>query len=77
VSGAGNNPIAARDFQNKWSSQENLVPTLQFVDALRNAKDDPVGAKSAVDAVGGYGSEGYKEMLKRAGRLNDLITKGQ
>jgi hypothetical protein len=77
VEKAGNSPFAAREFQNKWSTQEQLVPTLQFVDALRNAKADPVGAKKVIDSVGGYGSDGYKDMLKRAGKLNDLITKGQ
>jgi len=77
VQKANNNPIAARDFQNKWSTQEQLLPTLQFIDALRNAKDDPVGAKTMIDSVGGYGSKGYKEMLQRAGNLNNLITKGQ
>jgi len=77
VQKAGNNPIAAREFQNKWASQEQLLPTLQFVDALRNAKDDPIGAKAMIDSVGGYGSKGYKDMLQRAGGLNDLITKGQ
>jgi len=77
VERAGNSPFAAREFQNKWSTQEQLVPTLQFVDALRNAKADPDGAKKAIESIGGYGSDGYKEMLKRAGKLNDLITKGQ
>lgn len=77
VEKAGNSPFAAREFQNKWSTQEQLVPTLQFVDALRNAKTDPAGAQKAIQSVGGYGSDGYKEMLKRAGKLNDLITKGQ
>lgn len=77
VAASGNNPLAAREFQNKWSSQEQLVPTLQFVDALRNAKSDPSGAQAAIQSVGGYGSDGYKDMLKRAGKLNDLITKGQ
>lgn len=77
VAAAGNNPIAARDFQNKWSTQPNLIPTLQFVDAMRNAKDDPEGAKKTIQSLGGYGSDKYKEMLQRAGRLNDLITKGQ
>jgi hypothetical protein len=77
VQKAGNSPFAAREFQNTWSSQEQLVPTLQFVDAMRNAKADPVGAQKAIDSLGGYGSEGYKNMLKRAGKLDDLITKGQ
>lgn len=77
VQAAGNNPIAARDFQNKWGTQEQLVPTLQFVDALRNAKSDPAGAKAVVDSLGGYGSDGYKQMLQRAGKLNELITKGK
>jgi hypothetical protein len=77
VEKAGNSPFAAREFQNKWSTQEQLVPTLQFVDALRNAKADPVGAQKAIQSVGGYGSDGYKDMLKRAGKLNELITKGQ
>jgi len=77
VQAAGNNPIAARDFQNKWGTQEQLVPTLQFVDAMRNAKSDPAGAKAVVDSLGGYGSDGYKQMLQRAGKLNELITKGK
>ena len=77
VEKAGNSPFAARDFQNKWSTQEQLVPTLQFIDALRNAKADPVSAQKVIQFVGGYGSDGYKDMLKRAGKLNDLITKGQ
>jgi hypothetical protein len=77
VQNAGNSPFAARDFQNKWSSQEQLVPTLQFVDAMRNAQSDPEGAEKVIKSLGGYGSDGYKEMLKRAGKLNDLITKGQ
>ena len=77
VASAGNNPLAARDFQSKWSSQEQLVPTLQFIDVLRNAKADPAGAKSMIDSLGGYGSDRYKQMLQRAGKLNELITKGQ
>ncbi len=77
VKKANNNPIAAREFQNTWSTQEQLVPTLQFIDALRNAKSDPAGAKTMIDSVGGYGSNGYKDMLQRAGNLNNLITKGQ
>lgn len=77
VAAAGNNPLAAREFQNKWSSQEQLLPTLQFVDALRNAKSDPAGAKAIIDSLGGYGSDAYKQMLQRAGKLNELITKGQ
>jgi hypothetical protein len=77
VQRAGNNPIAARDFQNKWATQEELLPTLQFVDTLRNAKNDPDGAKEMIKSLGGYRSEGYNNMLKRAGQLNDLITKGQ
>ena len=74
---ANNNPIAGRDFQNKWSTQEQLLPTLQFIDAMRNAKADPAGAKAMIDSLGGYGSQNYKDTLKRAGNLNDLITKGQ
>jgi hypothetical protein len=77
IKNANNNPIAGRDFQNKWSTQEQLLPTLQFIDSMRNAKSDPEGAKKMIDSVGGYGSQGYKDMLKRAGGLNDLITKGQ
>jgi len=77
IKNANNNPIAGRDFQNKWSTQEQLLPTLQFIDAMRNAKADPEGAKKTIDSLGGYGSQGYKDMLKRAGGLNDLITKGQ
>ena len=77
INNAGNNPIAGRNFQNKWSTQEQLLPTLQFIDAMRNAKSDPAGAKLIIDSLGGYGSQNYKDTLKRAGGLNDLITKGQ
>jgi hypothetical protein len=77
INKANNNPIAGRDFQNKWSTQEQLLPTLQFIDAMRNAKSDPAGAKLMIDSLGGYGSQNYKDTLKRAGGLNDLITKGQ
>lgn len=77
ISKANNNPIAGRDFQNKWSTQEQLLPTLQFIDAMRNAKSDPVGAKAMIDSLGGYASQNYKDTLRRAGQLNDLMTKGQ
>jgi hypothetical protein len=77
VQRAGNNPLAAREFQQKWTSQEQLVPTLQFIDTMRNANADPQGAKKMLESLGGYGSQGYKDILKRAGSLNELITKGQ
>lgn len=71
VKAAGNNPLAAREFQNRWTSQENLVPTLQFVDAVRNS--DQAAIKQIVDGVGGYGSNGYKQLLIQADNLSKLV----
>lgn len=71
VKGAGNNPLAAREFQNRWTSQENLVPTLQFVDAVRNG--DQAAIKQIVDGAGGYGSNGYKKLLIQADNLSKLV----
>ena len=71
VRAGGNNPLAAREFQNIWSSQENLVPTLQFIDAVRNKDQEAI--KKSVDAVGGYGSNGYKQLLMQADNLSKLV----
>ena len=76
VKSAGNNPMAAREFQNKWSSTENLLPTLSFIDAVRNKDQTAIRAIVDSKAVGGYGTEGYKKLLKQAGIVDNLV-KGQ
>lgn len=71
VEKAGNSPFAAREFQNKWSNTENLLPTLTFMDAVRNS--DQAAIRSIVDEVGGPKSKGYRDLLKQAGNVDNLV----
>lgn len=71
VEKAGNSPFAAREFQNKWSNTENLLPTLTFMDAVRN--HDQAAIRAVVDEVGGPKSDGYKQLLKQAGNIDNLV----
>ena len=77
IKNANGNPIAGREFKNTWGKQEDLTTTLRFIDAMRNAKNDPEGAKEMLESLGGYGSKDYTNILKRADQLNLLMLKGQ
>jgi len=73
IAGAKNNPLAGREFSNKWSSLAD-INTIRLMDAARNKDNDEI--KNIVDSLGGPNSDGYKKLLLKAGSLNNLI-KGQ
>jgi hypothetical protein len=73
IAGAKNNPLAGREFTNKWSTLAD-VNTIRLMDAARNKDNDEI--KNIVDSLGGPNSDGYKKLLLKAGSLNNLI-KGQ
>jgi len=73
IAGAKNNPLAGREFTNKWSSLAD-VNTIRLMDAARNKDNDEI--KNIVDSLGGPNSDGYKKLLLKAGSLNNLV-KGQ
>jgi len=73
IAGAKNNPLAGREFTNKWTTLAD-VNTIRLMDAARNKDNDEI--KNIVDSLGGPNSDGYKKLLLKAGSLNNLI-KGQ
>jgi hypothetical protein len=73
IANAKNNPLAGREFSNKWSSLAD-VNTIRLMDAVRNKDNDEI--KTIVDSLGGPNSDGYKKLLLKAGSLNNLV-KGQ
>lgn len=73
IANAKNNPLAGREFTNKWSSLAD-VNTIRLMDAARNKDNDEI--KNIVDSLGGPNSDGYKKLLLKAGSLNNLV-KGQ
>lgn len=64
-------PFAAREFQKQWGNTPNLVPTLQFIDAVKNNDKDEI--RQIVDSVGGVGSKGYTQLLEHAQGIKSLI----
>jgi len=73
IAAAKNNPLAGRDFTNKWSTAAD-INTIRLMDAVRNNDTDEI--KGIVDSLGGPNSKGYQELLLKAGTLNKLV-KGQ
>ena len=73
IASARNNPLAGREFTNKWASLAD-VNTIRLMDAVRNKDNDEI--KTIVDSLGGPNSDGYKKLLLKAGSLNNLV-KGQ
>jgi len=73
IASARNNPLAGREFTNKWASLAD-VNTIRLMDAVRNKDNDEI--KTIVDSLGGPNSDGYKKFLLKAGSLNNLV-KGQ
>ena len=67
---AKNNPLAGREFSNKWSSMSD-VNTLRLMDAVRNKDNEEI--RGIVDSVGGPNSKRYKELLLKAETLNNLV----
>jgi hypothetical protein len=73
IASAKNNPLAGREFTNKWSTTAD-VNTIRLMDAVRNKDTDEI--KGIVDSLGGPNSKAYQELLLKAGTLNKLV-KGQ
>lgn len=68
-----NDPISARDFQNKWSQVAD-VEAIQLYDAIKNGNKTDI--KYVVDSMGGPKSEKYKKALQKINFMNSVL-KGQ
>ena len=68
-----NDPLSARDFQNKWSQTVN-INAIQLFDAMKNRDNE--GIRNIVTAAGGPQSPGYKRLVDNIGAMQKLI-KGQ
>jgi len=73
VQAQGNNPLAAKEFRNKWSQVAD-VEALKLMDAVRNKDQEEM--KKIVKDLGGVNSEKYRNLLAKTGYINNLI-KGQ
>ena len=73
IANAKNNPLAGREFTNKWSTTAD-INTIRLMDAVRNKDNDEI--KTIVDSLGGPNSKSYQQLLLKAGTLNNLV-KGQ
>ena len=71
---AGNNPLAGRDFTEKWSSTAD-IEALKYYDAIKNK--DKVELRKVIDAVGGPESKGYADLITRYNKIYSLVTGGQ
>jgi hypothetical protein len=65
-----NDPLSARDFQNKWSQTVN-INAVQLFDAMKN--NDKEGIRNIVTAAGGPNSPGYKRLVDNIGAMQKLI----
>jgi YD repeat-containing protein len=68
-----NDPLSARDFQNKWSQVADME-AIQLYDAIKNGSRTDI--KYAVDSMGGPNSEKYKKTLQKINFMNSVL-KGQ
>jgi len=71
---AGNNPLAGRDYTEKWSSVAD-IDALKYYDAIKNK--DKVELRKVIDAVGGPESKGYADLITRYNKIYSLVTGGQ
>jgi len=71
---AGNNPLAGRDFTDKWSSVAD-VEALKYYDAIKNKDKSEI--RQIVDKVGGPESKGYADLITRYNKIYKLVTEGQ
>jgi YD repeat-containing protein len=71
---AGNNPLAGRDYTEKWSSVAD-IDALKYYDAIKNK--DKVELRKVVDSVGGPESKGYADLITRYNKIYSLVTGGQ
>lgn len=68
-----NDPLSARDFQNKWSQTAD-INAIRLYDAMKNKDKDAI--REVVTAAGGPNSPGYKRLVDNIGAMQKLI-KGQ
>ena len=71
---AGNNPLAGRDYTEKWSSVAD-INALKYYDAIKNK--DKTEIRQIVDKVGGPDSKGYADLITRYNKIYSLVTGGQ
>jgi len=71
---AGNNPLAGRDYTEKWSSVAD-IDALKYYDAIKNK--DKTEIRQIVDKVGGPESKGYADLITRYNKIYSLVTGGQ
>jgi len=70
VAEANNNPIAAREFQNKWSKVAD-VNAFRLMDAMRN--NDKIAVKELMSDLGGINSDKYKKVKLSVNTINKMI----
>ena len=66
-----NDPISARDFQNKWASTVD-INAIRLMDAINN--NDQGAIKEVVSQVGGPKSDGYKKLKNNIDQINKLTS---
>jgi len=71
---AGNNPLAGRDYMEKWASVAE-IDALKYYDAIKNK--DKVEIRKIIDKVGGPNSEGYADLIKKYNKIYSLVTGNQ
>jgi hypothetical protein len=65
-----NDPLSARDFQNKWSQTAD-INAIRLYDAMKNKDKDAI--REVVTAAGGPNSPGYKRLVDNIGAMQKLI----
>jgi hypothetical protein len=64
------NPLSARDFQNRWSQTAD-INAIRLFDAMRN--NDPDGFREVVDTVGGPKSAGFDRLKIKVEDIKRLV----
>jgi hypothetical protein len=73
LSKQGNDPFAARDFQEKWATTlgNEGIDAIRLYDLTRNK--DKEGIKEFVDSLGGVNSKKYQGILGKLKEMNKLL----
>jgi hypothetical protein len=70
VAKANNSPIAAREFQNKWSQVAD-VNAFRLMDAIRN--NDTIAGQELIKELGGPNSPKLKQLKLKVSTINNMI----
>jgi len=73
---SNNNPLAANQYQNKWSNVLD-INSIRLMDALKNKAEDPEGFREVVKELGGKDSKKFIDAAKKLDEINNLVSKGQ